>query len=85
MPAVPLRAGCKSHRRYQAKRKPRTLCEACWAKWTLKHWQLWLYGGEPRRKLYSYHPQAANALSSDVKVTPKKGFTIYRTLSGGPK
>lgn len=25
--------GCKIHRRYQAKRKPRVACEQCWRMW----------------------------------------------------
>ena len=27
---------CKDHPAYKAVRKPRTLCEKCWAIWTLK-------------------------------------------------
>lgn len=28
---------CEVHKRYQVKRKPRVLCEACWTLWTLKN------------------------------------------------
>jgi hypothetical protein len=28
--------GCKKHRTYQAKRKPRCQCEACWNLWYIR-------------------------------------------------
>lgn len=29
--------GCKTHRRYQVKRKPRVPCVVCWTMWIAQH------------------------------------------------